>query len=40
MILGLWTLRQWAGKFNMNKFVLKDVLMLLKNIDKFQTEMD
>jgi hypothetical protein len=34
MILGLSTLRQWAGKFIMDRGVLKDVLMLIKNIGK------
>ncbi|KAL4143950.1 hypothetical protein QTP88_006198 [Uroleucon formosanum] len=37
---GLSTLRQWAGKFNMDKGILKDVLMLLKNIGKSLSEMD
>lgn len=40
IILGLSTLRQWAGKFNMDKGILKDVLMLLKNIGKSLSEMD
>jgi hypothetical protein len=34
MILGLSTLRQWAGKFVMDRGILKDVHMLLKNIGK------
>lgn len=34
------TLRQWAGKFITDKGILKDVLMLLKNIGKSLTEMD
>ncbi|CAI6353302.1 unnamed protein product [Macrosiphum euphorbiae] len=37
---GLSTLRQWAGQFNMDKGILKDVLMLLKNMGKSLSEMD
>lgn len=40
MIVGLSTLRQWAGKFTIDKGILKDVLMLLKNIGKSLTKMD
>jgi len=34
MMSGLLTLRRWAEKLNMDKGILNDVLILLKNIGK------
>lgn len=39
MIVGLSTLRRWAGKFNMDRGIL-NVLLLLKNIGKSLSKMD